>query len=138
MDGILPDTLLLQMKSLCSVNGICVKIGYMAHIRICLKSLNFQTSETISQMPFFFHLTTLSFLLVGYGTFTVSLSMYKDNTFTAQQSIFPAAVKLDQRLYFEVRVGTNDTNLVLLIEKCAATPTTNRNHASSYDLIKDR
>ena len=85
-----------------------------------------------------FHLTAPFFLSVGYGTFTVSLSMYKDNTFTTPQSIFPAAVKLDQRLYFEVQVGTKDTFLVLLIEKCFATPTTDKNHASSYDLIKDR
>ena len=85
-----------------------------------------------------FHVAILFFLLVGFGTFTVSLSMYKDSTFTTQQSIFPAAVKLDQRLYFEVQVGTRDTFLVLLIEKCSATPTTDRNHASSYDLIKDR
>ena len=64
--------------------------------------------------------------------------MYKDRTFTTQQSIFPVAVRLDQRLYFEVQVGARDTFLVLLIEKCSATPTTDVNHASSYDLIKDR
>ncbi len=68
----------------------------------------------------------------------MSMSMFKDKTFTTMQSIFPATVKLDQRLYFEVQVGTNDTNLVLLIERCSATPTTDRNHVSSYDLINER
>ena len=108
----------------------------------CLKFLNLFFGDTVYMKSHRFtdlsHLTSLFFFLVGYGTFTVSLSMYKDSAFTTRQNIFPAAVKLDQRLYFEVQVGTNDANLVLLIEKCSATPTTDRNHASSYDLIKDR
>ena len=83
---------------------------------------------------------SVSFLsiLAGYGNFTVSLSMYNDSSFTTKHTSFPASVKLDQRVYFEVQTGSNDSDIVVLIEKCSSSPTTSKYHPLSYDLVKNR
>ena len=79
-----------------------------------------------------------TFISAGYGQFSVSLSMHQSNAFNSVVNSFPAAVTLGARVYFEAAIGSNDSNIVALIEKCSASPTTNKNHASSYSLITNR
>lgn len=78
------------------------------------------------------------FLLAGYGSFSVSLKMYNTSDFNATVHSYPAVIPLGDRVYLEARVGTNDTSIVALIEKCSASPTTNKNHPSSHEIIKER
>eukprot|EP00794_Sanderia_malayensis_P012286 gene12286-13551_t len=74
----------------------------------------------------------------GYGTFTITLSMFLAADFSAKVSSFPATVNLDSRIYFEALVTSQDQSVVLLIEKCSASPTMDKNHASKHNLITNR
>eukprot|EP00794_Sanderia_malayensis_P015451 gene15451-17034_t len=74
----------------------------------------------------------------GYGAFVISLSMFESAKFKEQIQNFPASVQLDSRLYFESRVNLEDAGIVLLLEECSASPTTDKNHPSRYHLIKKR
>ena len=46
-------------------------------------------------------------------------------------------VKLRQDLYFQASVKSKDKRLSVLAEKCYATPSQDRVHATKYYLIKD-
>ena len=74
----------------------------------------------------------------GYGQFSVSLSMHASQEFNSSITSYPAVVTLGKRVYFEAKVGSNDTDITALLEKCSASPTTNMNHPSSYVLIQQR
>ena len=64
--------------------------------------------------------------------------MFNGSDFTKLVGEFPQEVKLDQRIHFQAKVKTNDSDIAVLIEKCIATPTMDVNHPSSHTLIKDR
>eukprot|EP00795_Rhopilema_esculentum_P000397 gene397-10064_t len=84
---------------------------------------------------------TTSFLTAseaGYGNFSVSLEMFNGSDFTKPVGEFPQEVKLNQRIHFQAKVKSNDSDIAVLIEKCIATPTMDMNHPSSHTLIKDR
>ena len=64
--------------------------------------------------------------------------MHTSQEFNSSVSKYPAVVTLNQRIHFEARIGSNDTDIIALIEKCSASPTTNRDDPSSYALIQNR
>ena len=76
--------------------------------------------------------------LAGYGQFSVSLSMHTSQEFNSSITNYPAVVTLGKRVYFEAKVGSNDTDITALLEKCSVSPTTDMNHPSSYILIQQR
>ena len=82
--------------------------------------------------------TSFKSFLAGYGRFSVSLLMHTSQEFNSSITSYPVAVTLNQRTYFEARIGSNDTDIIALIEKCSASPTTNRNDPSSYTLVENR
>ena len=59
-----------------------------------------------------------------------SFNSYIDN--------YPVAVNINDRLYFQVSLNASGTDAVLLIERCYATPSSNRNDATKYVLIENR
>lgn len=63
--------------------------------------------------------------------------MYKDKTYKSLQNNFPVAVKLNQSIYLEVNATSSDDDLVLLIDRCYATPTLDPNHHLQHLLIKN-
>eukprot|EP00794_Sanderia_malayensis_P017962 gene17962-19759_t len=74
----------------------------------------------------------------GYGSFTITLSMFMAADFSAKVSGFPAIVALNSRIYFESLVTSEDQSVVLLFEKCVASPTMDKNNPSKYNLISNR
>ena len=64
--------------------------------------------------------------------------MHTTQEFNSSVTAFPAVVALNQRVYFEARIGSNDSDIFAMIEKCTASPTTNRDDPSSYPVILNR
>ena len=51
---------------------------------------------------------------------------------------YPVAVNINDRIYFQLSLNASGADAVLLIEKCYATPSSNRNDALKYVLIENR
>ncbi len=64
--------------------------------------------------------------------------MMTSSDFSTKVTSFPVTVSLDSRIHFEAHVNSKDTDIILLFEQCSASPTMDKNHASKYDLVKDR
>ena len=83
-------------------------------------------------------LNTIFLFAAGYGNFTILLAMYSSSAYSQMQTSFPVNVKLGEAIYFEARANSSDKDVKVLIEKCSASPTMDKNHPLSYTLIKDR
>ena len=64
--------------------------------------------------------------------------MHSSQHFNSSITSYPIAVQINHRVYFEAKIGSNDTDITALLEKCSISPTTNRDHPSSYILIGNR
>ena len=81
----------------------------------------------------------LTFLPDAAGDYKFILHMFKSELFKTAYTAaeFPVSADLGQRLFFQVKVATNDTNLVLFIDYCKATPGKDRNNKNYYSIIHD-
>lgn len=62
--------------------------------------------------------------------------MFADQTYKKLQTKFPVAIKLNESIYIEVNSTSTDEDLVLLIDRCYATPTFDFNHPLKYTFIE--
>ena len=63
------------------------------------------------------------FLPEGFGKFQYHFKMYKDVSYAQEHLQYPIDATLSDTLYFEVNSTSNDRDLVILIDRCFATPT---------------
>ena len=64
--------------------------------------------------------------------------MHRSQHFNSPIKRYPADVKINDRVYFEAKFGSNDSDITGFIERCSASTTTNKNDPSSYMLIQNR
>ena len=64
--------------------------------------------------------------------------MHRSQHFNSPIKRYPADVNINERVFFEAKFGSNDSDLTGLIESCSASTTTKKNDPSSYTLIQNR
>ena len=73
------------------------------------------------------------------GMFDIDLGVFKDAEYTrpyGDQS-FPIGVSVSERIYLQLSVDTRDPRLVVMADRCHATPDPDPMGALQYDLILD-
>ncbi|XP_066477544.1 deleted in malignant brain tumors 1 protein-like [Tiliqua scincoides] len=72
-----------------------------------------------------------------YGNYNVSLAFYQSGNFYYKVYGSPYFVTLNQELYVQATLHTSDSNLVLFIDTCVASPYANDFTTLTYDLIRN-
>lgn len=57
-----------------------------------------------------------------FGNFTFTMDMYETDQYLKPYDSYPVEKKLNEKMFLEVKVESNDSKLVLIPEKCWATP----------------
>ena len=86
---------------------------------------------------FLFYSTRSSLFLGGAGSFTFELGMYKSNAYINPVSSYPINLKLNDEAYFQVTASVDDSELLMLVDKCYSTPSLNRNALPQHSLIRN-
>ncbi|XP_078377370.1 uncharacterized protein LOC144660588 isoform X1 [Oculina patagonica] len=75
----------------------------------------------------------------GYGKFTITMDLYRNPNFIEpySQDDFPVMFNIRERMYYEIRVDTEDDRLTILALECYATPSQDRDSQPRYDVIRD-
>ncbi|XP_026525017.1 deleted in malignant brain tumors 1 protein-like isoform X1 [Notechis scutatus] len=71
------------------------------------------------------------------GHYNVSLAFYSSLSFTHKIVGSPYYVSLNQNLYLQATLHTADTNIVLFLDTCIASPDSNDFRTLTYDLIRN-
>lgn len=74
----------------------------------------------------------------GYGEFRVYINLFEDKSYSKPlvASDYPYEVTVEDRLYFEVKLDTDDKRLVVFAENCSVTPTDKLDDPRKYYLTK--
>ena len=74
----------------------------------------------------------------GYGEFQVYVNLFTDYSYSEPlgNKDYPYEVTVQDRLYFEVKLDTNDKRLTVFAENCSVTPTSNKDDPRRYYLTK--
>ncbi|KAJ7325278.1 hypothetical protein JRQ81_018298, partial [Phrynocephalus forsythii] len=72
-----------------------------------------------------------------YGHYNVTLAFYQSPSFFSQVYGSPYFVTLNQDLYVQATLHSSDSNLVLFIDTCVASPYADNFITLTYDLIRD-
>lgn len=71
-----------------------------------------------------------------YGRYKVDFAFYNSSSFLLPVSDFPYYVELNQNLFLQASLRSNDSNLVLFVDTCVASPDPNDFTTLTYDLIR--
>ncbi|KAL9963036.1 hypothetical protein ACROYT_G032199 [Oculina patagonica] len=72
-----------------------------------------------------------------FGNFTFTMDMYPTDQYEAPYDSYPVNKDLNDKMYLEVKVMSNDSQLVLIPEKCWATPSQDQDDDKSFAFIED-
>jgi len=72
-----------------------------------------------------------------FGNFTFTMDMYETDQYETSYDSYPVRMDLNDPMYLEVKVMSNDSQLVLIPEKCWSTPTDDINDANYYNFIEN-
>jgi len=72
-----------------------------------------------------------------FGNFTFTMDMYKTDKYETPYEAFPVRLDLDDPMYLEVKVSSNDSKLVLIPLKCWATPSSDLQDNKYYAFIEN-
>lgn len=74
----------------------------------------------------------------GNGEFHISINLYTDGSYTnlLENTDQPMEVSVQDRIFFEVKLDSNDDRLTVFAENCSVTPTPDKNDARRYYLTK--
>ena len=74
----------------------------------------------------------------GYGEFAVNINLYRGDGFTERldNGAKPVEISVQDRIFFEVKLDSDDQRLTVFAENCSVTPTSNKNDPRRYYLIK--
>ncbi|XP_065602454.1 deleted in malignant brain tumors 1 protein-like isoform X2 [Cyrtonyx montezumae] len=71
-----------------------------------------------------------------YGRYEVDFAFYNSSSFLLPVYDFPYYVDLNQNLFLQASLHSNDTNLVLFLDTCVASPDPNDFTTVNYELIR--
>ena len=92
-----------------------------------------QDSETFKLnriLNVFFFLSAAQF-----GNFTFTMDMYETDQYLKPYDSYPVKKNLQEKMYLEVKVTSNDSKLVLIPERCWATPSDDPNDGKFFAFI---
>lgn len=72
----------------------------------------------------------------GHGNYNVTLSFYESSLYRYRIHSSPYFVALNQHLFLQATLHSSDTNLVLFLDTCEASPNANDFTSVTYDLIR--
>ncbi|KAK2824435.1 hypothetical protein Q5P01_021610 [Channa striata] len=75
--------------------------------------------------------------IIGTGRFNTSMAFYKSSGFYSQVTEVPYKVTLSQNLYVQVDISRSDSNLVLFLDTCVASPLENDFQSRPYYLVRN-
>ena len=92
-----------------------------------------QDSETfkLNRILNFFFLSAAQF-----GNFTFTMDMYETDQYLKPYDSYPVKKNLQEKMYLEVKVTSNDSKLVLIPERCWATPSDDPNDGKFFAFIE--
>lgn len=79
-----------------------------------------------------------SILLDGFGKFTFVMEMYKSKLYLSKFSSYPVYMTLDEELFFQITVSSQDNKLMVLIDNCYVTPFGSVDQSRKHFLIDKR
>uniref|UniRef100_A0A8C9LAD2 Deleted in malignant brain tumors 1 protein n=1 Tax=Pavo cristatus TaxID=9049 RepID=A0A8C9LAD2_PAVCR len=71
-----------------------------------------------------------------YGRYEADLAFYDSSSFLSPVYNFPYYVDLNQNLFLQASLHSNDSNLMLFVDTCVASPDPNDFTTLTYDLIR--
>ena len=74
---------------------------------------------------------------VEYGNITYMMDMYETDQYETSYNSYPVNFDLNEPMYLQVKVVSNDSQLVIIPIKCWATPEPIPEASESYTFIKD-
>ncbi|KAJ7361735.1 hypothetical protein OS493_014375 [Desmophyllum pertusum] len=72
-----------------------------------------------------------------FGNFTFTMDMYETDQYETPYTSYPVNKDLNAKMYLEVKVSSNDSKLVLIPEKCWATPDQDPDNSKSFAFIEE-
>ena len=76
--------------------------------------------------------------LASFGNFTFEMLMFKSGHFREYYTEYPIGpIDLDAEIFLEVSLRTSHAGLVLFLDECKATPTTDYDNEPEYFFIED-
>ena len=98
-----------------------------------------QPAEADTELNIFFLERFSEILFYGstaaYGNLTFSMDMYKTEHYQNPYKSYPVWVHINDTMYLEIKVISNEFQLVLFPLKCWATPTNDIKNGKSYRFI---
>ena len=71
-----------------------------------------------------------------FGNFTFTMDMYETDQYLKPYDSYPVKKNLQEKMYLEVKVTSNDSKLVLIPERCWATPSDDPNDGKFFAFIE--
>ncbi|XP_027695577.1 deleted in malignant brain tumors 1 protein [Vombatus ursinus] len=113
-------------------NSVITRQKGLLHFHVSCKMLRNKWVETV-----FITNDTTEIEQIQYSSFHVNLSFYESASFFAPVNSTPYVVQLNQQLYIQAEILHSDSNLVLFVDTCIASPSANDFTNLTYDLIRN-
>ena len=73
----------------------------------------------------------------NYGNFSYIMDMYTNKNLSEKVEKYPLIVGISQRLYINLQVQSDDSDLNVFPDECKATPSTDYDAEPDYPIIKE-
>uniref|UniRef100_A0A1A8NMP2 CUB and zona pellucida-like domains 1 n=2 Tax=Nothobranchius rachovii TaxID=451742 RepID=A0A1A8NMP2_9TELE len=125
---------ILYTNSISAYTSTQGQITRQSHLRLNVTCL--MEPDSTSQIAFIVdHGTNSS--ITGSGRYKTSMAFYTSSSFYEKVTQVPYKVSLNQYLYVQVGLRWNDSNLILFLDTCVASPMPFDFHARVYYLVRD-
>ncbi|XP_054606293.2 scavenger receptor cysteine-rich domain-containing protein DMBT1 [Nothobranchius furzeri] len=125
---------ILYTNSISAYTSTQGQITRQSHLRMNVTCL--MEPDSTSQIAFIVdHGTNSS--ITGSGRYNTSMAFYTSSSFYEKVTQVPYKVSLNQYLYVQVGLRWNDSNLILFLDTCVASPTPFDFHTRVYYLVRD-
>lgn len=74
--------------------------------------------------------------LADFGNFSFEMDLYKTEEYKEAIEEYPLDVQLNEWMYIQTSVKSNDSKLALFNDKCWATPSSDANDKENYVLLE--
>ena len=72
-----------------------------------------------------------------YGNFTFTMDMYPTDQYETPYDSYPVRLDLNDPMYLEVKVSSNDSQLVLIPTRCWGTASNDKDDDKFYEFIEE-
>ncbi|XP_009330082.1 PREDICTED: deleted in malignant brain tumors 1 protein-like, partial [Pygoscelis adeliae] len=115
-----------------SSSGTVITRNRNLHLRINCKMLQNTWAQTMYVAEDNFEVNETQ-----YGRYDVNLTFYHSASFSRPVNDSPYYVDINQNLFLEAYLHSSDSNLVLFVDTCVASPTPHNFTTVTYDIIRN-